>query len=118
MLLNFFIPSLDDLLRHSREPLVEEEFGEFEHPQTGLPIEVTHKTSIDLGEQHETIYWIFAHDGQRQEVPLHSRWIYKEEFQLLLRVAEFRNCRLFGSHDGAPYVGSSDLTMIYCVAER
>ena len=112
LLLNFYIPPWDYLMRHSREPLVEEEFGTFEHPQNELPIEVTHKTAIDLSEQRETIYWTFTHDGQSHEVPLYSRWIYKEEFQLLLRVAGFSNWQLFGSHDCEPYVGSSDLTKI------
>ncbi|MDA0745531.1 MAG: class I SAM-dependent methyltransferase [bacterium] len=119
LLLNFYIPSLDkDLLKNLRHPLVEEEFGEFEHPQTGLPIEVTHKTRIDLGEQRETIYWVFAYDGKRHEVPLHSRWIYKDEFQLLLRLAGFSEWQVYGSHDGAPYAGSSDLTTPYWVVQK
>ena len=118
LLLNFYIPSLNDLLKHIRNPLKEEEFGDFVHPDTGLPIEVTHKTKIDMGEQTETIYWTFTHNGQRHEVPLHSRWIYKEEFQLLLHIAGFRKWQIFGSHNGTPYVGSPDLTTPYCVIEK
>jgi len=119
LLLNFYIPSLDrDLLKHSSTPLVENYLDEFEHTQTGLPVTVTHRNEIDLGEQRETIYWEFEHDGEREEIPLYCRWIYKEEFQLLLRLAGFEKWQLFGSHDGKPYVGSSDLTLTYWIVEK
>jgi SAM-dependent methyltransferase len=118
LLLNFYIPAFDDLLRHQRAPLVEEEFGEFLHPQTGLAIEVTHKTEVDLGAQTETIYWCFQHDGKKSAVPLRGRWIYKEEFQLLLRLAGFAHWKLYGSPAGKPYSATDGMGSTYWVVER
>ncbi len=117
-LINFYVPSFDDLLRHQRAPLVEEPLDDFTHPETGLSIDVTHKTKVDLRAQTETIYWYFTHDGKTAEVPLCGRWVYEEEFQLLLRLAGFSHWELYGSEDGKPYSRADGMGLTYWVVSK
>jgi|GEM_PF-392290 ubiquinone/menaquinone biosynthesis C-methylase UbiE len=117
LLLNFYIPSLaDDLLRHVVYPPREEEFGTFEHPETGRPIEVSYSKVCNLATQTETYTWFFEYDSHTAEVPMKARWIYKEEFQLLLRLAGFREWVLYGGWDCREYEGGPDTTDAFWVA--
>lgn len=119
LLMNFYIPSLaDDLLAHVNPSPSLETFGEFTHPQTGRRISVWFEKIVDLGEQTEHYQWFFAYDGATAVVPMTARWIYKEEFQLLLRLAGFSRWQLFGSHDGQPYTGSKEIGTTYWVVNR
>ena len=118
LLLNFYIPSIERDLLHSTNPSSLEEFGEFTHPDTGHPIRVFFRRTCDLGDQTEAYRWYFVHDGESAEVPMAARWIYKEEFQLLLRLAGFSRWQVFGSGDGRPYRGSKDLTETYWIVSK
>ena len=119
LLLNFYIPSYtEDLLLHQDTPPAEEEFGEFDHPETGRPIEVSHTKICDLTTQTETYTWIFRYDGETAQVPMQARWIHKEEFQLLLRLGGFEQWELYGSHDGESYVGSAHIVNAYWTATK
>ena len=119
LLMNFYIPSLvDDLLAHIDPSPSLETFGEFIHPQTGRRIIVRFKKIVDLGEQTEHYEWFFFYDGETAVVPMTARWIYKEEFQLLLRLAGFSRGRLFGTHDGQPYTGSKEIGTTYWIVDR
>ena len=119
LLMNFYIPSLaGDLLAHVDPSPSLETFGEFPHPQTGRQISVQFKKTVDLGEQTEHYQWFFAHDGETAVESMTARWIYKEEFQLLLRLAGFSRWQLFGTHDGQPYAGSKEIGTTYWVVDR
>ena len=119
LLMNFYIPSLaGDLLAHVDPSPSLETFGEFPHPQTGRPISVQFKKTVDLGEQTEHYQWFFTCDGETEIVPMTARWIYKEEFQLLLRLAGFSRWQLFGTHDGQPYAGSKEIGTTYWVVDH
>ena len=119
LLMNFYIPSLaGDLLAHIDPPPSLEEFGEFSHPETGRRISVRFKKTVDLGEQTEHYQWFFACEGETAVVPMTARWIYKEEFQILLRLAGFSRWQLFGTHDGQPYAGSKETRTTYWVVDR
>ena len=117
--MNFYVPSyVDDLLKHLSLSPVEEEFGESAHPETGRPIAVSFRKTCDLSSQTETYSWSFEYDGQTTTVPMKTRWIHTEEFQLLLRLAGFDEWELYGSHTGDPYVGSSEITNAYWCATK
>ena len=119
LLMNFYIPSLaDDLLAHVSPSPSLEEFGEFTHPETGRQISVRFKKTVDLGEQTEHYQWFFTYDRETAIVPMTARWIYKEEFQLLLRLAGFSRWQLFGTYDGQPYAGSKGIGTTYWVVDR
>ena len=119
LLLNLFIPSFtDDLLPHSEPPVEIEELGDFPHPATGGEICVTHSKTVDLGRQCENYRWYFTYEGEIAETTMRGRWIYTEEFKLLLRLAGFSKWQLFGSHDGQPYKGGKEMTLAYWICER
>lgn len=119
LLLNFYIPSYtEDILHHQNIPPAEAEFGEMTHPETGKPIQVHYSKICDLTSQSETYTWTFEYEGETSTVPMQARWIYKEEFQLLLQLCGFDRWELYGSHDGKPYVGSPQLTYAYWVATK
>ncbi|MCE2450305.1 MAG: class I SAM-dependent methyltransferase [Candidatus Latescibacteria bacterium] len=119
LLMNFYIPSLaDDLLAHVRPSPSLEEFGEFTHPETGRRISVRFKKIVDLGEQTEHYQWFFTYAGETAVESMTARWIYKEEFQLLLRLAGFSRWQLFGTHDGQPYAGAKEIGTTYWVVDR
>ena len=116
VLLNFYVPShTDDLLLHQDSPPSEEEFGDFIHPETGREIEVSHSKICDLTSQTETYTWSFRYDGEIAKVPMQARWIYTEEFQLLLRLGGFERWELYGSPDCQPYVRSAKVDDTYWV---
>ena len=83
------------------------------HPETGKPIQVNYSKICDLTSQTETYTWTFEYDGETAKVPMQTRWIHKEEFQLLLRLSGFDQWELYGSHDGKPYAGSPHITNTY-----
>ena len=119
LLMNFYIPSLaDDLLAHVRPSPSLEEFGEFTHPETGRRISVRFKKIVDLGEQTEHYQWFFTYAGETAVESMTARWIYKEEFQLLLRLAGFSRWQLFGTHDSQPYAGAKEIGTTYWVVDR
>jgi SAM-dependent methyltransferase len=119
LLLNFYVPSYtQDLLIHRESPPREEEFGDFIHPETGNEIEVSYSKVCDLASQTESYTWIFRHDGTTSTVPMHARWIYPEEFQLLLRLCGFGHWELYGDQDCGPYVGSEKATNTYWVVTK
>ena len=117
--MNFYVPSYtEDLLAHQDSPPREEEFGHFVHPETGREIEVSHSKICDLTAQKETYTWTFRCDGEIAKVPMLTRWIYPEEFQLLLRLGGFERWELYGSHDCEPYVGSAQVVNTYWVVTK
>lgn len=119
LLLNFYVPSLTgDLLLHQDAVPEEEEFGEFTHPETGTPIQVSSSKTCDLTSQTETYTWVFRNEGDIVRVPMQARWIHKEEFQLLLRLGGFRRWEVFGSHNGEPYVASEHMGDTYWTATK
>jgi hypothetical protein len=82
--------------------------GEFPHPETGLPVRVYDTRSFDRVEQlQHSLYEIefLGADGSVQSVhrsEVSSRYIYKHEMELLLRVAGFARWEICGNLDRAP----------------
>jgi hypothetical protein len=118
LLLNFHIPSYtEDLLLHQDSP-VEEEFGDFIHPEAGTEIGVTYSRICNLSSQTENYTWLFRCDGERAEVPMQARWIFTEEFESLLRMSGFVRWELYGSPDCEPYVASAQTVNTYWSASK
>jgi hypothetical protein len=76
------------------------------HPQTGLPIRQriigTHDFNHQLVLDRCFIEYEDAEEKASVEFPMTARWIFKEEFQLLLRLAGFAHWEVFGSPEGDP----------------
>lgn len=105
LLLNFFYPSLRVTLRQAGQ----REQGEvFTHPRTGRRVVRWIVVRNDLVNQMKYVDNIFEEldeEGQvvdRLCLPFTIRWIYKPEFELLLRLAGFRRYEVFGGFRGEP----------------
>ncbi len=107
LLLNFFNPDLGSLLQGTKPPAQHQPFRTFSHPRDHRPIHVTYRQSNDLLEQRQEIEWRFAVDGREHETSMSLRWIYRNEFELLLRLAGLRVVRLYGDFDGSGCTSSS-----------
>jgi SAM-dependent methyltransferase len=86
------------------------------HPDTGRPIRQRMVGQVDFDNQLVVDECTFEYDGQKEAFPMSGRWIFKEEFQLLLRLAGFRQWESYSSPDGAPLkVGLEDVHSYWVV---
>jgi|RhiMetdeSRZDD1v2_1073273.scaffolds.fasta_scaffold709639_1 SAM-dependent methyltransferase len=72
------------------------------HPETGRPIRQRVVGQIDFNNQRILDQCFIEYDGQSAEFPMTARWIFKEEFVLLLRLAGFGHWAYFSTPEGDP----------------
>ncbi|MFH1811299.1 MAG: class I SAM-dependent methyltransferase [Pseudomonadota bacterium] len=97
--LNFFVPDLQQILDAHRSPQ-EEPFDAFVHPRSGAPIELTIRREVpDLSAQRFIVTWRFRWEDQERVTRMDLRWVHRDEFELMLRLAGFRCWKLFGEND-------------------
>jgi len=100
-----FFPSLEIVGAPAKTRVLE---GEIPHPQTGLPIRMYDTRSFDRVAQvfhSQNDIELLAADGSAQTVHRSedsSRYIYKHEMALLLRVAGFARWEICGDFDRRP----------------
>ena len=100
-----FFPSLEIVGVPEKTRVLE---GEFSHPETGLPVRVYDTRSFDrVAQVQHSLYEIefSAADSSVQSIhrcEVSSRYIYKHEMALLLRVAGFARWEIFGDFDRHP----------------
>jgi SAM-dependent methyltransferase len=100
-----FFPSLEIVGAPQNTRVLE---GEIPHPQTGLPMRMYDTRSFDRVAQVQhslNEIELLAADGAVQTVhrsEVSSRYIYKHEMELLLRVAGFARWEIYGDFDGRP----------------
>jgi SAM-dependent methyltransferase len=113
-LLNFFTPSLKALLRHAG-PAAERGFAPLDTyilPGTDTVVELSVAQESDLASQVQHITWRFTVGGVQHEIKMFVRWIYKQEFQLLLRLAGFRRWEVYSGFEKRPYDGDGEMVWI------
>jgi SAM-dependent methyltransferase len=88
------------------------------HPETGRPIRQRVDGRCDFNHQLILDRCFIEYEGQSEEFPMTGRWIFKEEFQLLLRLAGFEQWEYFGAPDRAPLEIGLEETSSYWVAYR
>jgi hypothetical protein len=92
--------------------------GEIPHPHTGLPIRLYDTRTFNRVEQVQhslTEIAFLAADGSVQTVhrsEVSSRYIYKHEMALLLRVAGFARWEICSDFDGRPLTRESDAMVV------
>jgi SAM-dependent methyltransferase len=100
-----FFPSLEIIGAPENTRVLE---GEFPHPQTGLPMRMYDTRTFDRVEQVQhslNEIELLAADGSVETVhrsEIRSRYIYKQEMALLLRVAGFARWEICGDFDRRP----------------
>ncbi len=88
--------------------------GEVPHPQTGLPMRMYDTRTFDrVAQTQHSIneLELLAADGSVQTVhrsECSSRYIYKQEMALLLRVAGFARWDIYGGFDRRPLIREND----------
>ena len=111
-LLNFSTPSLKALLRHAEPNQEFIPYGIFQHPDTREKIEVSFKQNNNLSEQIHYMTWRFSFGGEVRETKMRVRWIYKNEFQVLLRFTGFKISALYGDFHKSSYQGDGEMIWV------
>lgn len=110
-----FFPALEFVSTPEKTRVLE---GEFSHPQTGLPVRTYDTRSIDrVGQVFHSLNEIefLAADGSVQSVHRtedRSRFVYKHEMALLLRVAGFARWEIYGDFDRRPLTHENDAMIV------
>jgi SAM-dependent methyltransferase len=110
-----FFPSLEIVGAAQNTRVLE---GEIPHPQTGLPIRMYDTRSFDrVGQVQHSLNEIelLSADGSVQAVhrsEVRSRYIYKGEMELLLRVAGFARWEIYGDFDRRPLTLEKDAMIV------
>jgi SAM-dependent methyltransferase len=92
--------------------------GEIPHPDTGQPMRMYDTRSFDRVEQTQhslNEVELVAADGSVQTIhrsECSSRYIYKQEMALLLRVAGFQQWEIHGDFDGRPLTCENDAMIV------
>ena len=116
LLLNFFNPELEWIVKASKSTPEYKPLATFTHPATSKPIELSHKRIYDIQNQVISIDWRFEDGEIEHKTSMTVRWIHREEFKLLLRLAGFERWNLYGDFDKTSFDSNSD-EMIW-VAEK
>jgi SAM-dependent methyltransferase len=110
-----FFPSLEIIGSPQGTRVLE---GEFSHPVTGLPVRLYDTRTFDCvaQEQHSiNEVELLAADGSVQAVyrsQISSRYLYKHEMELLLRVAGFRRWQIHGDFNRRLLTRESDAMIV------
>jgi SAM-dependent methyltransferase len=87
------------------------------HPETGRPIRQRIDGRIDFANQLTLDQCFIEYDNEREDFSMNGRWIFKDEFQLLLRLAGFAHWRCFGSPAGGDLILGPDEQQSYWIAD-
>jgi len=81
-------------------PVVQGRWHIWTHPETGRPIRQRVDGALDFNEQKTLDHCYIEYENEREDFPMNGRWIFKDEFQLLLRLAGFTHWKCFSSPTG------------------
>ena len=96
LILNFFQPKLDVLINNVEQF---KHFANLTNPKTNEPITLYFKEKKDILNQIINIEWKFKTPNEEYLTKMKVKWIYKSEFELLLKLAGFKTIEVFGDFD-------------------
>ena len=85
LLMDLTLAGMRGLVEHSME--IQGRWHTFTHPETGLPIRQRVDARFDFDNQLVLDRCFIEYEDEREDFPMTGRWIFKDEFQLLLRLA-------------------------------
>jgi SAM-dependent methyltransferase len=88
------------------------------HPETALPIRQRVVGRYDFNDQLDLNQCFIEYEDERAEFSMNGRWIFKEEFQLLLRLAGFARWECFATPEGDPLEVGLGETQSYWVVYK
>ena len=115
VVLDTFFPSLEIIGAPQNTRVLE---GELPHPDTGLPMRMYDTRSFDRVEQIQhslNEIELLDADGNVQTThrsEVRGRYIFKQEMELLLRVAGFGRWEIHGDFDGRPLTCENDAMIV------
>ena len=115
-LLDFRLAGMRDLA--DSPDVIEGRWHTWTHPETGLPIRQRIVARHDFNNQLVLDRCFIEYEDERAEFPMTGRWIFKDEFQLLLRLAGFEHWEFFGTPEGASLEIGRDEVQSYWIAYK
>jgi hypothetical protein len=88
------------------------------HPETGRPIRQRLVGRFDFDHQLTLDRCFIEYEEEREAFPMTGRWIFKDEFQLLLRLAGFEAWQYFSTPDRSPLEIGLEETQSYWIAYK
>lgn len=88
------------------------------HPETGRPIRQRIDGCVDFNNQLTLDRCFIEYEDEREDFPMNGRWMFKEEFQLLLRLAGFARWAYFGSPMGGQFDLGPNEQQSYWVVDK
>lgn len=116
LLLDLRLAGVSDLAEMPE--IVEGTWYTWTHPETGLPIRQRLVGRSDFNRQLILDQCFIEYEGQFEEFPMTSCWIFKEEFQLLLRLAGFEQWEGFSTPEGDPLIVGREEAFSYWIARK
>jgi SAM-dependent methyltransferase len=86
------------------------------HPETGRPIRQRIVGRRDFNDQRTLDRCYIEYDDESEDFPINGRWLFKEEFQLLLRLGGFARWEVYGTADGEPLKLGLEEALSYWIA--
>lgn len=106
LLLNFFNPmGYLEVISGVEPPNGFLPLGTFKHPNTGEDVNIDFTYVNDIASQLQKGLMRFTFGGQSYYCDMPMRWIFREEFQLLLRLSGFSRWEVYGSFSRKPFEG-------------
>jgi hypothetical protein len=88
------------------------------HPETGRPIRQRVDGRLDFNHQQVLDQCYIEYEDEKVDFPMISRWIFKEEFTLLLRLAGFTRWRYYSTPEDAPLDLGPEDQYSYWIVEK
>jgi SAM-dependent methyltransferase len=115
-LLDLRLAGMQDMVES--QPEIQGRWHTWTHPETGLPIRQRIVGRYDFNQQLTLDQCYIEYEGQAEDFPMNGRWIFKAEFQLLLRLAGFERWDAYGTPEGGPLEIGLEEAQSYWVAYK
>ena len=116
LLLDLRLIGARELVEHSVG--VQGNWHTWTHPETGRPIRQRVDGRADFNHQLILDRCFIEYEGQQEDFPMTSRWIFMEELQLLLRLAGFDHWESFRTPERDPLEIGVESTHSYWIVHK
>ena len=114
LLLDLRLAGIGDIA--GEDAVIEGRWYTWIHPETGRPIRQRIVGWRDFNSQLTFDRCYIEYDGESEDFPMNGRWLFKEEFQLLLRLGGFARWEVYGAPAGDPLELGLDEAQSYWIA--
>ncbi len=99
LVLNFAVPSYEHLVTMAKGPQPFTDFGDFKDAISGTTVRVSRRSTAELATQLWHTDWRFTSGSEAHDATMCFRWIFPEEFKLLLRIGGFASAEVTAGFD-------------------